>query len=103
MSCIRGLIFSKKYFWLSDSPLEHKHLSAYLGNEKSKDIAHPNAAHAQQTGKGLLFFAKRAEDKDHPQGIFNLVSAITICSLCFFLTINYWLTVFCDRPTLLML
>lgn len=70
---LRGLIFTKKYFWFSDAPLEHKHLSAYLGNEKSKDIAHPNAAHAQQTGKGLLFFAKRAEDKDHPQGIFNLV------------------------------
>lgn len=70
---LRGIIFSKKYFWFSDSPLKQKHLTAYLGNEKSKDIAHPNAAHAQQTGKGLLFFAKRAEDKDHPQGIFNLV------------------------------
>lgn len=81
---LRGLIFSKKYFWLSDAPLEHKHLSAYLGNEKSKDIAHSNAAHAQQTGKGLLFFAKRAEDKDHPQGIFNLVrnlGTLTVCDL----------------------
>lgn len=72
---LRGLIFSKKYFWFSDAPLEHKHLTAYLGNEKSKDIGHANAAHATQTGKGLLFFAKRSEDKEHPQGIFNLVSS----------------------------
>ena len=71
----RGLLPSKKYFWFSDAPLEAKHLTAYLSShEKAKEIAHPNAAHAQQTGKGLLFFAKRAEDKDHPQGIFNLVS-----------------------------
>ncbi|KAL9126474.1 MAG: hypothetical protein Q9217_004473 [Psora testacea] len=70
---LKGLIFSKKYFWLSDAPLEDKHLSAYIGNEKAKDIAHANAAHATQTGKGLLFYAKRAEDKDHPQGILNLV------------------------------
>lgn len=73
---LRGLIFSKKYFWLSDAPLEHGHLSGYLSNEKSKDIAHPNAAHASQTGKGLLFYAKRVEDKGHPQGIFNLVSIL---------------------------
>ncbi|KAL9100255.1 MAG: hypothetical protein Q9163_004347 [Psora crenata] len=71
-SGLKGLIFSKKYFWFSDAPLEHKHLSAYLGNEKTKDIAHGNAAHATQTGKGLLFYAKRVEDKDHPQGILNL-------------------------------
>lgn len=70
---VRGLIFSKKYFWLSDAPLEHGHLSSYLSNEKNKDLAHPNVAHATQTGKGLLFFAKRAEDKGHPQGIINLV------------------------------
>ncbi|KAL6718014.1 hypothetical protein ACLMJK_004099 [Lecanora helva] len=75
---LKGLIPSKKYFWFSDAPLEHKHLSAYLGNEKSKDIGHANAAHAQQTGKGLLFFAKRAEDKEHPQGIFNLADVTDI-------------------------
>ncbi|KAK4692615.1 hypothetical protein P7C71_g4625, partial [Lecanoromycetidae sp. Uapishka_2] len=74
----RGLIFSKKYFWFSDAPLEHKHLSAYLGNEKAKDIAHPNAAQATQTGKGLLFSAKRAEDKDHPQHIFNLADVTDV-------------------------
>lgn len=73
---LRGLIFSKKYFWLSDAPVEHGQLSGYLSNEKSKDIAHPNAAHATQTGKGLLFYAKRSEDKGHPQGIFNLVGIL---------------------------
>ena len=45
-----------------------------MSNEKVKDLAHGNASHATQTGKGLLFYAKRAEDKDHPQGIINLVS-----------------------------
>lgn len=73
---LRGLIFSKKYFWLSDAPVEHGQLSGYLSNEKSKDIAHPNAAHATQTGKGLLFYAKRSEDKGHPQVIFNLVGIL---------------------------
>lgn len=76
LASLRGLIFTKKYFWLSDAPLEHEHLSGYLSNEKSKDVAHPNAAHATQTGKGLLFYAKRAEDKGHPQGMFNLVSVL---------------------------
>lgn len=69
---LKGLIPNKKYFWLTDSPLDQNNLSAYISNEKSKDIAHSNAAHATQTGKGLLFYAKRAEDKDHPQGILNL-------------------------------
>ena len=68
----RSLIFSKKFFWFSDEPVEHKHLSGYVSNEKS-DVAHPNAAHAAQTGKGLLFFAKRAEDRPQPAGILNLV------------------------------
>lgn len=68
----RGLFISKKFFWFSDEPLEQKHLSSYLSSEKP-DIAHRNAAHATQTGKGLLCFAKRAEDKGHPAGIFNLV------------------------------
>ena len=71
----RSLIFQKKFFWFSDEPLEHKHLTTYLGNEKS-DLAHRNAAHATQTGKGLLFFAKRAEDKNHPSGILNLVNPV---------------------------
>lgn len=36
-------------------------------------MANPVAAWASQTGKGLLFFTKRAEDKATPAGIFNLV------------------------------
>jgi hypothetical protein len=72
-SCNRSLIFSKKFFWLSDEPLQSEHLSGYLRTEKA-EVAHHNVAHASQTGKGLLFFAKRVEDKDHPAGILNLVS-----------------------------
>jgi len=53
--------------------LEQKRLTSYTSSEKVKEIAHGNAAHASVTGKGLLFFAKRAEDKDDPQGIMNLV------------------------------
>ena len=71
----RSLIFSKKFFWLSDEPVESNSLSSYISNEKA-DVGHRNAAHASQTGKGLLFFAKRAEDKNHPAGILNLVRSI---------------------------
>ncbi|KAL8777509.1 MAG: hypothetical protein Q9203_002605 [Teloschistes exilis] len=69
---VKSLIYSKKFFWFGDEPVEHKYLSDYLRGEKATDIARPNAAHATQTGKGLLFFAKRAEDKPQPQGIINL-------------------------------
>lgn len=70
----RSLIYSKKFFWLSDEPVQSSSLSSYVSNEKA-DVGHRNAAHASQTGKGLLFFAKRAEDKNHPAGILNLVSS----------------------------
>ncbi|KAL8757672.1 MAG: hypothetical protein Q9199_002053 [Rusavskia elegans] len=69
---VKSLMYSKKFFWFSDEPVEHKHLTDYLRGEKATDVARPNAAHASQTGKGLLFFAKRAEDKPQPQGIINL-------------------------------
>ncbi|KAL8948390.1 MAG: hypothetical protein Q9222_005417 [Ikaeria aurantiellina] len=69
---VKSLIYSKKYFWFGDEPVEHKHLTEFLRSEKATDIARPNAAHATQTGKGLLFFAKRVEDKPQPQGIINL-------------------------------
>ncbi|KAL8854559.1 MAG: hypothetical protein Q9221_000594 [Calogaya cf. arnoldii] len=69
---VKSLMFSKKFFWFTDEPVEHKHLTDYLRGEKATDISRPNAAHASQTGKGLLFFAKRAEDKPQPQGIINL-------------------------------
>ncbi|KAL8942734.1 MAG: hypothetical protein Q9216_001482 [Gyalolechia sp. 2 TL-2023] len=69
---VKSLMYSKKFFWFGEEPVEHKHLTDYLRGEKTTDVARPNAAHATQTGKGLLFFAKRAEDKPQPQGIINL-------------------------------
>ncbi|KAL8819534.1 MAG: hypothetical protein Q9223_002051 [Gallowayella weberi] len=69
---VKSLMYSKKFFWFSDEPVEHKHLTEYLRGERATDLARPNAAHASQTGKGLLFFAKRVEDKPQPQGIINL-------------------------------
>ncbi|KAI4164717.1 MAG: hypothetical protein LQ342_001692 [Letrouitia transgressa] len=75
---VKGLIFSKKYFWFSDEPVEHNHLSEYVRGEKATDVAHDNAAHATQTGKGLLFFAKRVEDKPQPAGILNLADVTDV-------------------------
>ncbi|KAG8205379.1 putative Conserved lysine-rich protein [Trichophyton interdigitale] len=63
--------FVKRHFWFSEEPVESKQLTSYFQNEKLS-VAHPNAAWASQTGKGLLFFAKRAEDKANPAGIINL-------------------------------
>ena len=77
LSIFRGFRFSKRYFWFSEEPVEVKQLSAYVQNEKHT-IAHPTAAWASQTGKGLLFFAKRAEDKATPSGIINLVRLIDV-------------------------
>lgn len=64
--------FSKKYFWFGDEAVGSEHLSAYLRDEKAVD-AHHNAAWSSQTGKGLLYFAKRHEDKPVATGIINLV------------------------------
>ncbi len=93
LSLIRSLISSKKYFWFSEEPVESKQLSEYLRNEKpDAATVHHNVAHASQTGKGLLFYAKRAEDKDHPVGIFNLVSVfahLVLQSSCHELTQPY--------------
>ena len=69
----RSLRFTTKYFWFADEALEEKSLSTYLKTEKP-EIGHHNAALATHTGKGLLLFAKREEDKSSPQGILNLVS-----------------------------
>lgn len=52
--------------------MEGKNLSVFHQNEKPA-VANPIAAWASQTGKGLLFYTKRAEDKATPAGIFNLV------------------------------
>ncbi|KAI9881035.1 MAG: hypothetical protein M1830_008917 [Pleopsidium flavum] len=71
---VKILRFSKKFFWFGHEPVEPQHLSTYLRSEK-QEMAHPNAAYASQTGKGLLFFAKRIEDKAQPAGILNLSEA----------------------------
>ena len=68
----RGFRFAKRFFYFSDEPVEAKQLSIFHQNEKPA-IANPTAAWATQTGKGLLFMTKRAEDKATPAGIFNLV------------------------------
>lgn len=44
----------------------------YIRNERN-EVAHPNAAWAQETGKGVLYYAKRAEDKASPTGLILLV------------------------------
>ena len=67
----RGLRFTKRYFYFSEEPVEAKNLAAFHQNEKPA-VANPIAAWASQTGKGLLFMTKRAEDKATPIGIFNL-------------------------------
>jgi hypothetical protein len=61
---------------LDDAPSSPESLNAYIRSKDLKDLksAHPNAAWAEETGKGLLFYAKRAEDKSTPAGIINLVS-----------------------------
>jgi hypothetical protein len=68
----RSLRFSKRFFYFSDDAVESKNLTVFHQNEKPA-TANPTAAWASQSGKGLLFFTKRAEDKATPAGIFNLV------------------------------
>jgi hypothetical protein len=64
----RGFYFSKRHFWFTDAAAEIKQLD-------KAHATHATTAWATQTGKGLLFWAKRSEDKDKnsPFGIINLV------------------------------
>ncbi|KAG9249261.1 Pleckstrin homology domain-containing protein [Calycina marina] len=73
---LKSLFFSDKFFWFGSEPVEEKHLSNYLRGEKSGEH---NAAWASHTGKGLLFFSKKASDKATPASIINLadVSEVT--------------------------
>jgi len=73
-SFIPKIRFHDHFFWFDDTPSTPESLTSYI---RSKDVktAHPNAAWAQETGKGLLFYAKRAEDKASPAGIINLSDA----------------------------
>lgn len=78
-ACCRAFRFSKRFFYLSDEPVEAKNLTAYQQNEKPA-IANPTSAWATQTGKGLLFAVKRAEDKAAPAAIIKLVSVFLLIS-----------------------
>ncbi|KAJ5476411.1 hypothetical protein N7475_002140 [Penicillium sp. IBT 31633x] len=75
---VKGFRFAKRFFYFNEEAVENKNLSVFHQNEKAAN-ANPIAAWASQTGKGLLFFTKRAEDKATPAGIFNLaeVSDVT--------------------------
>lgn len=69
---VKSFRFTKRFFYFSDDAVDAKNLLQYLGSEKSSTEAKRTAAWATQTGKGLLFLTKRAEDKATPAGIFNL-------------------------------
>lgn len=66
--------YSKKYFWFGEAPVASTNLREYLRGEKP-EVAHPTAAWASQTGKGLLFFVKHADQKENPAGVINLAYA----------------------------
>ncbi|RDW94113.1 uncharacterized protein DSM5745_01435 [Aspergillus mulundensis] len=68
---VKSLRFAKRFFYFSDEAVEAKQLSVFRSNEKPA-VANPIVAWASQTGKGLLFFTKRAEDKATPAGIISL-------------------------------
>merc|ERR1711939_1299082 len=76
---LKSFIFQKKFFYFGTEPVESKTLSSYLRGEKAQDTANKNVAWAAHTGKGLLFFTKKASEKATPAGIINLsdVSDIT--------------------------
>lgn len=56
-------------------------LSQYLRGEKA-EIANPTAAWSSQTGKGLLYFVKHADEKATPAGVLNLVRTDTRKTWC---------------------
>lgn len=68
----RGFLFQKKFFYFGSEAVESKQLASYLRGEKP-EVANKNAAWASHTGKGLLFFTKKASEKANPAGIINLV------------------------------
>ncbi|PBP22446.1 immunogenic protein [Diplocarpon rosae] len=69
---LKSFIFQKKFFYFGSEPVESKTLSSYLRGEKSQETANKNVAWASHTGKGLLFFTKKASEKGSPDGIINL-------------------------------
>lgn len=71
---VNSFRFSKKHFWFGDEPVSTQSLSQYLRGEKP-EVAHPAAAWSSQTGKGLLYFVKHADQKATPAGVLNLAEA----------------------------
>ncbi|KAK8196650.1 hypothetical protein M8818_006817 [Zalaria obscura] len=71
---LKSFKFSSRHFWFGEEAVSTQHLSNYLRGEKP-EVAHPTAAWSSQTGKGLLYFVKHADDKAHPQGVLNLAEA----------------------------
>ncbi|KAI9775643.1 MAG: hypothetical protein M1839_000968 [Geoglossum umbratile] len=68
---VNAFRFSKKYFWFGKEPIKTDDLHSYLRGEKP-EIAHPVAAWSHQTGEGLLYFAKSADQKEKPSGVIKL-------------------------------
>ena len=83
----RGLLFSKKFFWFGDEASTAENLTNFMRTEKA-DTKHHDAAWARETGKGLLFYTKRAEDKGTPSGVINLVGHSFSLKRSFVLTLT---------------
>ncbi|TPX19094.1 uncharacterized protein E0L32_011255 [Thyridium curvatum] len=71
----KNFIYSKKYFWFGDEAVEPKHMNAYIRGEKVGEVAHHVAAWASHTGKGLLFYNEKPNDKSTPHGAIQLAEA----------------------------
>ncbi|RMZ88820.1 hypothetical protein DV736_g3949, partial [Chaetothyriales sp. CBS 134916] len=69
---LKHLYYSKHFFWFSDEPVASESLNTFVRSEKADSPAHQHAAWARETGKGVLFHSKRAEDKAHPSGVILL-------------------------------
>lgn len=74
---LKKFLFVKHFFWFQEEPSTAESLTHFMRSEKA-DTKHSSAAWARETGKGLLFYSKRAEDKATPTGIINLSEASTV-------------------------
>ncbi|KAF8474690.1 Pleckstrin homology domain-containing protein [Kalaharituber pfeilii] len=72
-----SFIPTKKFFYLQDEPITVENLSNYIKKEKP-EVAHPTAAYASQTGKGLLFYTKSETQKANPIGIIKLADVVDV-------------------------
>ncbi|KAF1989402.1 hypothetical protein K402DRAFT_418678 [Aulographum hederae CBS 113979] len=76
---LKSLLPAKKlYFWLGEeAAVPTQDLSHYLRGEKPA-VSHPTAAWSSVTGKGLLYYAKHADQKSSPAGVICLADASDI-------------------------